>query len=299
MKHHRIHLRATIAIAMMTATALMASCTNPPPAGGFTYVLFASRITNVTFKGDYPLTFWDNDKAEEPYLVHLGLRLQATPTIDVKTWVTSTYFNNGAYIAKIGAQQTINMGKNDGLVFTGVDLPDILDLNGGTPLQILGSVEFLFERDQLIPFGIAQVLQGVSQLINAALPTVLANNLALPKDPQGIITFLGKLLPGVFATIVGVIGAAIGSITGGDPLIGFSPQLYLAVGGTLGNIISGAIPSLLPLVEFALEQQDPNPFPDGLPFQIGVVGHSLGTHFGTAPRTSTYDVSYGWARVRA
>lgn len=297
MKQHRNHVRATVAIAMVTATALLAACTNPPPAGGFKYVFFASKITNVQFRGDYPLTFWDNDKAEEPYLVHLGLRLQVTPTIDVSTSVTSTYFNNGNYIAKIGPQQSVNMGKSDGLLFSGFALPDTVDLANGSPFQILGSVEFLFERDQLIPFGIAQVLAGVSQLINAALPTILANNGALPSDPQGVLDFLGKLLPGVFASVIGLVGAAIGSITGGDPLIGISPQLYLGLGGGLGNFINGAIPSLLSLVDFALSQQNPNPFPDGLPFKIGVVGHSLGVHFGEMPKTSTYDVSYGWAKA--
>lgn len=296
MKHHRNHVRGIAAVALVTATALLASCTNPPPAGGFRYAFYGANITNVTFKGDYPLTFWDNDKAEEPYLVHLGLKLQVTPKIEVSTAVTSTYLNNGAYIAKIAAQQSLDMGINDGVPFYGVSMPDVLDLGNGAPFQILGSVEFLFERDQLIPFGIAQVLAGVSQLINAALPTIIANNGALPSDPQGIVDFLGKLLPGVFASVIGVVGAALGSITGGDPLIGFSPQLYIALGGTLGNFVYGALPTLLQLVNLYLENQNPNPFPDGLPFKIGVVPHSMTTHFGTAPKTSTYDVTYRWRK---
>ena len=282
---------------MVVSTALVAACTNPPPAGGFSYSFFASNITNVHFNGDWPPTFWDPDSEEEPYLVHLGLQLQVTPSIQVSTFVTSTYFNNGNYIGKVGPQQSLAMGTGDGLTYSGFQLPDLLDLGNGAPLQILGSVEFLFERDQLIPFGIAQVLAGVSQLINAALPTILANSGALPSDPQGILNFLGGLLPGIFASIGGILGAALGSITGGDPLIGLSPDLFIALGGQLGNFLVSNLPGLLQIIDLVLAQQNPNPFPNGLPFQLGVVGYGITTHFGDPALTSTYDVNYGWQQV--
>ena len=62
----------------MTAVSfalVVASCTNPGPAGGYTLTIKATDITNTSFNGDWPLTFWDNDAAEEPYLVHMGLRI--------------------------------------------------------------------------------------------------------------------------------------------------------------------------------------------------------------------------------
>jgi len=285
-------VRATAVVVLAAFGLIGASCTNPAPAGGFSLKLRATQVTNVSFKGDWPLTFWDNDVDEEPYLVHLGLRIGLNP-IAVTTSVASTYLNGGQYIGKIGAGQTIAGNPNDGLNWNGVQLPDVADLANGAPLEILGTVEFLFDRDQLVPLGIAQVLQGVSQVINAALPPILANS-GIPSTPQGILDLLGAVLPGAFATIVGAVQAVVGNLTGGDTFIGFQPVMFVAAGGGLGDFLNGALPSVMNLVNTVLKAMPDTPLPNGLPLSLGVARHGLNITFGDKTATSVYKVRYGW-----
>jgi hypothetical protein len=296
-KMHKTHasrrVRVITVAAMVVFGLVAASCTNPAPPGGFTLKFQADKITNISFKGDYPLTFWDNDTAEEPYLVHLGLRLALNP-VKVTTSVASTYLNNGAYIGKISAGQTLADTKSDGLTWSGVQLPDTADLANGAPLEILGSVEFLFDRDQLIPFGIANILTGVSQVINQALPPILANG-GLPSDPQALLTFLGGILPSVFTTIGGAVQAVIGQLLGSDTFFGFQPVFFIAAGGGLGDFLKNSLPSLMGLVNAVLKAQPDSAFPNGLPLSIGVAKQPINLTFGTAPTTSVYTVHYSWS----
>ena len=285
-------LRGTAAVVIATMGLFAASCTNPAPPGGFTLNLRATKVTNVRFNGDWPTTFWDSDAEEQPYLVHLGLRVGLNP-ISVKTSVTSTYLNGGQYIGKIGAGESIPGLPGDGLTWTGVQLPDTVDLAQGKPLEILGTVEFLFDRDQLVPLGIAQILQGVSQVINAALPPILENQ-GIPSTPQGIFDLLGAVLPGVFATVVGAVQAVVGSLVGSDTFIGFQPVMFIAVGGGLGDFLNGSLPSLMNLVNTVLKAMPDSPLPNGLPLSLGVARHGIDITYGTAPATSVYKVRYGW-----
>lgn len=293
---HPTRARRASAIAVVAVAALSllgASCTNPAPAGGFTVKFQAKTIQNKSFVGDWPTTFWDNDAAEEPYLVHMGLRISLDP-VSVKTTVSSTYLNGGNFIGKINSGETLAVNPGDGLTWSGVQLPDTVDLANGAPLELLGSVEFLFDRDQLIPFGIANVLQGVSQVINTALPPILENQ-GIPSSPQGIVDLLSAVLPGVFTTIVGAVQAVVGNLVGSDTFIGFQPVIFVAVGGGLGDFLNGALPSIMNLVNQALKILPDSPLPDGLPLSLGVARKGIAVTFGTAPSTSVYKVSYGWA----
>jgi hypothetical protein len=284
----------TLAVVTAVSFALVAaSCTNPGPAGGYKLTFKASKITNTSFKGDWPLTFWDPDKAEEPYLVHMGLRIALDP-VKITTSVRSTYLNGGNFIGKVGDGQTINVPGTDGLTWSGVQLPDTVDLANGAPLEILGSIEFLFERDQLIPLGVANVLSGVSDAINAALPPLLGGGGDL-SSPQAVLDLLSAVLPAIFTVVAGAVQAAIGSLTGADPFLGFQPVIFIAVGGGLGDFLKGALPALMNLVNAALKAQPDSGFPDGLPLSIGVARQGLGIRFGTAPATSEYKVQYAWS----
>lgn len=284
--------RSFVAVVLVVLAALLGGCTTSPSPQGQTVRLQATRITNVSQAGDWPLTFWDPDSIEEPYLVHLGLRLTLSAPVTVSTFVSSTYSQDGAYIGKVGPGESLDIAAGDGATFTGVQLPDVADLGSGSKLEILGSIEFLMERDQLIPIGIVNVLQGVSDLINAALPPILGSG-GIPSTAQGIFDLIGAVLPGVVSTVLGIVGSVIGGLGGGDQLIGVSPQFFIAVGGGLGSFLSSVLPSLISLVNFALSLQNPNPFPDGLPLGIGVVGSGAQVRFGKAP-SSVYDVGYGW-----
>lgn len=285
--------RSIMAVVLAAIALVAASCTNPGPAGGYTLKFHAASVQNISFVGDKTLTLWDPDAEEEPYLVHLGLRIGLDP-ISVKTTVRSTYLNGGNFIGKIGAGQTIPASVNDGITWSGVQLPDVADLANGAPLEILGSIEFLFDRDQLIPLGIANVLTGVSDAINAALPPILANG-GLPSTADGIIALLGAVLPAVFTTVVGVVQAVVGNLTGSDTFFGFQPVMFLAVGGGLGDALKGALPSLMNLVNTALKAMPDSPLPDGLPLSLGVARQRLGVRFGTAPGTSVHKVNYAWS----
>lgn len=286
-------LRSAALVAILATSLLAVGCTTNPPADGTTMTLEATRITNTHFTPNWPPTLWmPNPDVQQPFLVHLGLRLTLTPTVQVHTFVTSTYLNGGATMGDVAANQSKPLPPGDGVVFGGVKLPDTFDLAAGVPFEIFGSVELLLERKQLIPLGVANLLQGVSEVINQALPPILANG-GLPSDPAQLLDFLGQLLPGVLTTIGGAVAAVVGSLTGGDQLVGFSIPLFLGVGGGLGSFLGGALPGLVDLVNFVLSLQDPNPFPGGLPFSLGVVGSTPAVSYGTLPG-STYTVNYGW-----
>jgi hypothetical protein len=284
----------TLSLVAAVSFALIAgSCTNPGPTGGYTLTLKATQISNESFVGDWPTTFWDPDSAEEPYLVHMGLRISLDP-INVTTTVKSTYLNGGSFIGKVGAGESIPVPGTDGITWSGVQLPDVADLANGAPLEILGSVEFLFDRDQLIPLGIANVLAGVSDAINAALPPILANG-GIPSSPQGIIDLLSAVLPSVFTVVVGAVQAVVGNLTGSDTFFGFQPVMFVAVGGGLGDVLQGALPSVMNLVNAALKALPDSPLPNGLPLSLGVARHGINVRFGTPPATSQYKVRYGWS----
>ncbi len=300
-KRRRIPTLATISL--LTVAFVAASCSTMPPPEGSTFVFQAFSVNAVKTPGDWPVTFWDGgdgDPSEEPYLVHLGLRIKVNEPVSILTSASTIYNNGGQTICKITQGQTCNGVPGDGPIFYGLKLPDILDLAMGTSnFELVGSIEFLYERDALIPIGVGGLLDGVTQLINAALPTVLSNS-GVPTDPQALLAFLGTLLPGIFTTIFGVLGAVLGSLIGADELFGTAPVLYIAVGGVLASILRTSLPSLLNLIEFAASQQNPNPLPDGLPFQLGVVGDITTIPFATPPAdnpTRIYNVSYVWLPV--
>ena len=291
----RVQVR-TLAVAIVAVAATVAGCTTNPPPGGNTWSLSANQITSVQSSGDWPITFWDDDAAEEPYLVHLSLRIKLGEPIAITTDASSIYANGGAYICKISQGETCAGVPGDGPSFGGLNAPDLLDLAMGAPLELVGTVDFLFERDALIPVGIVGVLQGVTQIINAALPAVLGSG-GIPSDAEGIIALLGAVLPGVVTTVLGVIGSVLGNLLGADEMIGISPIFFIAVGGTLAGIIRGVLPSLLDLVELALAQQPDSPFPNGLPVSIGVLGDGPTVRYGSTTEApfKAFDVTYGWS----
>lgn len=292
MKLHRVRTLRWAGIASLFSVALVAGCTTSPPPGGQTFTFQANQVSAVVAPYDFTANPFDDIANEEPFLIHLGLRLKLNEPVAVVSFVQSTHPNP---ICTIAEGQTCPGIPGDGATFSGLQLPDLLDLATGSPFEIVGSVEFLMERDALIPIGLVGILQGVTQLINAALPSIIANG-GLPSDASGLIAFLGSVLPGVITTVVGFVGQAIGSLIGADQMIGVSPAFFLAVGGTLAGIIRGALPTLLGLVNFALSQQNPNPFPNGLPLIIGVVGDGPRIRYGsaTADPFRVYDVDYGW-----
>lgn len=280
-----------LVVAVVATLGLVAvGCTNPSPPGGQTVTLTATSVHNVSFVGDWPPTFWDPDTAEEPYLVHMGIRITLAPEIKVQTFTTSSYFNGGSFLGKIGSGETL--ATNDGVSFTGVQLPDLGDLANGAPLELLGSIEFMFDRDQLFPIGVPQLLAGVSDLLNTALPPLLKTG--LPTDPGGLVSYIQGLLPAVFTTVIGGAMTVITQFGGGDTFFGFQPAFFLTVGGGLGELMKLALPSAMGLINDAVKTIPDTPFPNGLPLAVGVVGQGLTMKYGTAPATSTYDVGYGW-----
>jgi hypothetical protein len=291
----RFRTGRSVAVAVLAVAALVAGCTTNPPPGGRSWHLTAREVASVQSAGDWPITFWDPDTAEEPYLVHLSLRIKLGEPLEITTGASSIYSNGGQTICKLSQGQTCAGVPGDGPRFNGLNAPDLLDLSMGADLEIVGTVDFLFERDALIPVGIVGLLQGVTQIINAALPTILGSG-GIPSDPQGIIDLLSSVLPGVLTTVVGAVGTILGNLAGGDEMIGIAPILFIAVGGTLAGILRNVLPSILDLVEVALAQQPDNPFPNGLPITLGIVGDQPRVRYGSATESpfKVFDVKYGW-----
>jgi len=291
------------AIGVILAVALVAvGCSNPSPAGGIKVILEAHSLTSIDQNEFGGPNFWDNDNNDEPFLIHLALRIQLNGAQELQSVASSTYANGGAYFCDIAVGQTCIGPPGDGAFFGGVYRPDLVQLNNGEKLELLGSVEIMYERDVLLPIGLVQFWQGVAGLITAALPTILAEGGSLPSDTEGILTFLQNVLPSVLTTVLGFVGTNLGGLIGGDSddLVGIAPLFFLAVGGGLAGVISSVLPTVIQLVNALLMAQPDSPFPNGLPIQIGVVGQGAQARFdstGTTAPSTIYDVDYRWIEV--
>jgi hypothetical protein len=287
---------------ILSVALVGAGCTNPSPSGGIKAILEAQTLTSIDQNEFGGPNFWDNDDNDEPFLVHLALRIQLNGAQELHSTATSTYANGGAYFCDIKVGQTCDGPPGDGAFFGGIFRPDLVELNNGEKLELLGSVEIMYERDVLLPLGLVEFWQGVAGLITAALPTILAEGGALPTDAQGIVNFLQAVLPPALTAVLGLVGTNLGGLIGGDSddLVGVAPLFYLAVGGSLAGIISAVLPTVIQLVNQLLATQPDSPFPNGLPIQIGVIGQGALAHFdstGTTAPLTKYDVTYNWVEV--
>ncbi len=297
MRNRRLSVVGAVAIVVALAVVSV-GCSNPQPSSGRNVAFVASTITNIKQNEHSGPNFWDNDNYDEPYMAHLGIRINLTGATTVHVWAQSSYNNNGQYICKFQQGQTCNGIPGDGAAFVKTFQPDFVELSKGVPLELLGTVDFSFERDQLIPFGLANALTSIAQTVEAALPTILAHGGALPTDPQGLVNFLEKILPPAIGTIISIVAGNIGAAIGGDSddLIGYEPFLFLSVGGQLRSLLVTILPTLLQLVTLYLKSQPKSPLPDGIPAVIGIQGQRESWEYGKAdvqPRT-VYRVNYSW-----
>jgi hypothetical protein len=297
MRNRRLSVVGAVAVVVALAVVSV-GCTNPQPPSGVNIGFDALSITNIKQNEHSGPNFWDNDDYDEPYLAHLGIRIKLTGATKIDVWAQSTYDNNGQYICKFQQGQTCPGIPGDGATYDNTFQPDFVDLSKGEPLELLGTVDFSFERDQLIPFGLANALTSIAQLVEAALPTILAHGGALPTDPQGLINFIEKVLPPALGSVISIVAANLGAAIGGDgdDLIGFEPFFFFSVGGQLRSLLQGILPTLLQLVNQYLMTEPNSPLPTGIPAIIGVVGQGVSFDYGHAdvqPRT-VYRVNYGW-----
>jgi hypothetical protein len=146
----------------------------------------------------------------------------------------------------------------------------VIQIAQGAPVEILGTFDVMYERDQLFPGGPIDLWKSVANVLKVVLNDTLAQG-ALPDSPEAIAALIGD----VFSQAIGVVGGVVGSIIGG-------------IGGAPDEIV---LPSVIGLVNTAISSQPNSPFPNGLPIQIGVV--SAGTsHTTFANDKMTYTVDY-------
>ncbi|HKY16631.1 MAG TPA: hypothetical protein VJM33_17025, partial [Microthrixaceae bacterium] len=251
-------------------------------------------LTSLKQNETFPTQWWEQppfapyDVDDEPYLVHMGIRIKLNEPIRIETNAASVE-SSGRYMCDILEGQTCQAPADDGVPFYGVYYPDVLDLaNGSQPFELIGSVEVMFEKDSPpgATLGVTAFFQGLTSLLNAAIMPLLLNGGTFPTDPQGLINFLSVVLPPVLATLIAFIGTnVLGAILGADQIIGFAPMFFFAVGGTLAAILKATLPSLLVLVNQYLAQQPNSPFPDGLPITLGVMGQVAELEFGAEFQT--------------
>jgi hypothetical protein len=289
------------AITVMLAVAVLSvGCSNPSPPGGRQFIYEATKITSIKQNECNP-TFFDPNCADEPFLEHIGVRITLSQPENVILHAASTYDNGGQFICELTQGNSCPGIPGDGITFGHVYLPDVVELNQGEPFEIMGMIDLMMERDQIIPFGITNVIEGIVGLINDALPTILANNGGLPSDAQGILNFIQTILPPLLGTILSIIGANIASALSGttDQLIGWMPMLYIAVGGQLASLFEQILPTLVQLIEAFLINEPNSPLPQGLPIQLGVLGQLDSVWYGavyTDPFTE-YRVDYEWIQT--
>jgi hypothetical protein len=299
------HVRLTVVGAVLAVAVIAAGCTNPAPPGGYTVMLRATQLTSVDQNEFAPTGWWDsfpfvasNDVDDEPYLIHLGIRIKLNEPVAIAAAATSVE-GQGGYMCDVVQGQTCQAPPGDGVIFGGVYFPDIVDLQNGTqPFELIGSVEIAMEKDTPPGFatGYTQLFEGLAGLVNAAVGPILANGGALPTDPQALVDFLLAVIPPALAAVFGLIGTQLfGAVFGAsDQIIGISPMFFFAVGGALSSLLQGILPTLIDLINQILPTLENSPFPNGLPIKLGVLGQVTGLTFGSsfeAPFT-VYDVLY-------
>jgi hypothetical protein len=252
------------------------------------------KASNEWGNGDY-------DRYDEPYLMRVAFRVTTGVAGSAQAWLVSDYPNiickteDGTRpltgTAVRGPKDCPISTRMGTVEFPNLQLPDVIQIAQGAPVEILGTFDVMYERDQLFPGGPIDLWKSVANVLKVVLNDTLAQG-ALPDSPEAIAALIGD----VFSQAIGVVGGVVGSIIGGiggapDEIVSIAPSIYLAVGGNFAGLLRNVLPSVIGLVNTAISSQPNSPFPNGLPIQIGVV--SAGTsHTTFANDKMTYTVDY-------
>ncbi|HKY16843.1 MAG TPA: hypothetical protein VJM33_18090, partial [Microthrixaceae bacterium] len=86
---HRRQVRLTVAGAVIAIALVAGGCTNPAPPGGNSVALHVLQLTSLKQNETFPTQWWEQppfapyDVDDEPYLVHMGIRIKLNEPIRI------------------------------------------------------------------------------------------------------------------------------------------------------------------------------------------------------------------------
>lgn len=259
--------RSLITVLAVGALFAAAACVPQPPATR-TWKSVATSLQTVQKSNDAEFPDWD--AFDEPYMMRVAFRVTLGQANSAKAWLVSTY---PSIICKANDtdKNVCPISPNMGTVsFPGVVLPDIADLSGGgLPVEILGTLDVMYEQDQLFPGGPPTLWNGVAGIIKTALNSTLAAG-GVPSTPEALLDLIAGALGPALSTVGGAIESFIAGLGNPDDIVAVVPQIFIPAGGTFASILGGLLPGAIGLINTILMAQPDSPFPNGLPIHLGI-----------------------------
>lgn len=224
----------------LAATAMLASsCVTETPSASKSF-----RATSVTVNSTndgWNLTCFCTK--DEPKVINVGFRVKmgvansasANVVIGANAW-------NGLFDQGLSAGQSHNYsgGQQAAVSFPNISSPDVLDLVGGAPLEIVGVWAWKVEDDGVI----AASANNLAQAIGDALVPVLNSTVAagsLPSDPNAIVsTVIDAIMNIGFFNLVstGLTGIMNNLNLSSDDVLGSAMYIGVGSSGGLADIIN-------------------------------------------------------------
>lgn len=267
-------------VALLVTAMFAAACTPAPPVTS-SWAVQAKTFINVDQNPDWEAP--DYDRYDEPYIMQVAFRVTIGVENSAQTWLVHNYpqiickSEDGTKPAgpnTVVGDRTCAIPEKMGTVtFPAVTQPDITDLNEGAPIEILGTLGIMYEKDAIFEGGPKELWQGVAGAMKPILNNLLGSG-ALPETPEDIAALLGDVLGDALGAVGGILLGTIAGLGNPDDLIGIAPSIFIASGGVLRDLLGGLLPPVIDLVNAALKADPDGAFPDGLPIHLGVTNNS-------------------------
>lgn len=225
----------------LVATAMIASsCVTEAPAPTKTFK--ATSVTVNSTNDDWNITCFCTK--DEPKVINIGFR--------VKMGVA----NSASTVVAIGANQwdgIFDQGLGDGgshtysgnqqaaVTFANISSPDVLNLAGGTPLEIVGYWAWKIEDDGLLAANANNMANAIATALNPVLNQTVAAG-SVPSDPNAIVqTVLDAIMNiGFFNLFATGFTALLNNLNiVSDDVLGSAMYIGVGSSGSLAGIING------------------------------------------------------------
>lgn len=292
MSHHSVR-RGVVAIIAAVGLFGAAACV-PPPVTTRTWKSVATSFQNVhqSFENEFP----DYDGFDEPYMMRVAFRVTLGKANSAQAWLVSTYPSiicSTNQTDKSVCPISPNMGT---VSFPNVVMPDLIDLaEGTTDVEILGTLDVMYERDQLFAGGPPTVWNGVAGIMKTALNSTLAAG-GVPTTPEALLDLIAGAIGPALSTVGGAIEGYIAGLGNPDDIVAIVPQIFIPAGGAFASVLGGLLPPAVDLINTILINQPDSAFPDGLPIHLGITdaaGYKLTFTDGYTNYRVTYKPAFG------
>lgn len=241
----RFRSRAATAVALLSALAVVASCTTPPPYGGPPTGTRTFRAVSVTVNESNDGCWLVCPYRDEPKVLNIGFRVtmgqanSASAQVSVGANEWNGVFEQGP---GEGSSHTYKSDQQGTVTFNNVALPDLLDLAQGAKLEIAGVWAWKVEDDGILAANVNNIADAIAPAIRSALNQTLALA-SVPSDANqivsAILSAIGNLgFFNLFATVFTGLMNNLNILS--DDVLGSAMYVGVGASGTLSNIISTA-----------------------------------------------------------